>query len=622
MNTRKHILFGVTGAWLAMGAAALVAGEAAVAELVGGLKSPDDSARLKAIDELGSRGARAADAVTPLAELLKDGSAKVRAHAAHSLGQIGAPAKSAASALVAAMGDLDETVRRQALGALGAIRPGPQVTVPLFAKLMEDADPGVRLRVMHVIAEAGAPAVPALSEALKNDKAAYWACLVLRDIGPAAKDAVPALADKLKDPRPEVRREVILTLAAMDDAAMAAQEPITGALGDEHTRTAATYALGRIGRIPAEAEAKIRGNIASDDKMLSTTSLWALARVHPEDRDLRRQAGEQLIERLKDQNPFVRVAAARGLAALPPAPEIMAPIWEKALQNADETTVRHAMDALAALGAPAVPRLTDALKHEKNRAEVAFVLGQIGPPAAPATEALARLTEDKNPRVVEETVLALAKIGPGAKAAVPALVKLLGKTDEAEAHAAAYALGKIGPDAAAAAQAMRGLLKSPDASLALASAWALVQIQPASAEIAAETVPVLIKGLTATDPIARCGAAESLRTLGPAAKDAIPALQKAVTDPDESVRAAAAEAIKAIPVASSEARVEAGATATFVVTLQDGVELKLGKTAIANLPKGTRLKVIQTQDPWLGVTVEIDGQKKKGWVLQSQVGKP
>ena len=57
---------------------------------------------------------------------------------------------------------------------------------------------------------------------LKNDKAAYWACLVLREIGPAAKDAVPALVEKLKDPRPEIRREVILTLAAMDDAAMPA----------------------------------------------------------------------------------------------------------------------------------------------------------------------------------------------------------------------------------------------------------------------------------------------------------------------------------------------------------------------------------------------------------------
>ena len=97
--------------------------------------------------------------------------------------------------------------------------------------------------------------MPGLIVALKNEKAAYWACLVLREIGPAAKDAVPALAEKLRDSRPEIRREAILALAAMDDAAIPALAPIAAALGDEHTRAAATYALGRIGRIPAEAEA-------------------------------------------------------------------------------------------------------------------------------------------------------------------------------------------------------------------------------------------------------------------------------------------------------------------------------------------------------------------------------
>ena len=41
-----------------------------------------------------------------------------------------------------------------------------------------------------------------------NEKAAYWACLVLREIGPAAKDAVPALVEKLKDrvPRSAAKR--------------------------------------------------------------------------------------------------------------------------------------------------------------------------------------------------------------------------------------------------------------------------------------------------------------------------------------------------------------------------------------------------------------------------------
>ena len=72
--------------------------------------------------------------------------------------------------------------------------------------------------------------MPGLIYALNNDKAAYWACLVLREIGPAAKDAVPALVEKLKDPRPEIRREVILTLAAMEEAAEPGRAAIAAAL--------------------------------------------------------------------------------------------------------------------------------------------------------------------------------------------------------------------------------------------------------------------------------------------------------------------------------------------------------------------------------------------------------
>ncbi len=49
---------------------------------------------------------------------------------------------------------------------------------------------------------------------------------------------------------------------------------------------------------------------------------------------------------------FVRVAAARALAALPPAPEITAPIWEKAMKDADETTMRACHGRLGRSGGP------------------------------------------------------------------------------------------------------------------------------------------------------------------------------------------------------------------------------------------------------------------------------
>ena len=400
---------------------------------------------------------------------------------------------------------------------------------------------------------------------------------------------MPALAEKLKDPQPAIRREAVLALAVMDEAAGSAVPQIAGLLSDEHVRTAATYALGRIGRIPAEAEPAIRANAKSADKLLSTTSLWALARVHPEDKPLRQEVTERLVEGIKDANPTVRAAAARALAALPPAPEIVIPIMEKALQGADPTTVHHALDTLAAFGAQAVPRLIEALKHESLRAQVASVLGQIGPPAAPATAALANLLGDKHPHVATEAAMALAKIGPGASAAVPALVKAIEQPESEVAHACAFALGKIGPGAAAAEAALVKAVDGKDQLLALVSAWALVQIRPGSAEVAAKVVPVLTAGLSSPLPKAREAAAEALEAI----RHATP---KAAHDAAGSLR-----------------------RGSFVVTVGESVTMRAGRDVVARLPKGTQLRVLEVRDPWVGVQMEVDGKPKTGWVLQKEV---
>jgi HEAT repeat protein len=543
------------GPFLALSGLIMLAGTASqatdlsVKELIGLLRSSDAAARLQAIDQLGGRGANAAEAVVPLTALLKDPSADVRARAARSLGEIGAPAKPAAPELTALLKDDDPLVRRQVVKALVAIRPGPKVMIPLFIKLMHDSDPGVQVRVLNAVSEAGEAAVPGLINALKNDAVAYWACVVLREIGPAGKAAVPALAEKLQDPRPDIRLQALLALGAMKEAALPVVPQIAAALGDEQARTAATFVLGELGSIPASAEQTIRSNAKSNDRFLSTVSLWALARVHPEDKDLRRQATEQLVARLTDQDPFVRVAAARALAALPPAPEITIPIWERAMKGADATTVRYALDALASLGAPAVPRLVDILeKHQELRVEAAYTLGQMGPVAAAATDALAKLIADKDVNLATEATLALGKIGPAAKSAVPALCAALQQKGETNAHAIILALGEIGPQAAVAEPLVLKAMDSKDRSLAVIAARTLTQIQPpsSSSQTAAKAVPVLVAGLGDPLPETRKAAAESLAALGPLAREAAPALEKASKDDVKAVREAAVKALKSI----------------------------------------------------------------------------
>ena len=144
-----------------------------------------------------------------------------------------------------------------------------------------------------MLTEAGKEAVPFLIEALKNEKTAYWACLVINQIGPDAKDAVPGLAALLADKDLLIRREAMMALAEIGPAAAAAVPQLIKALDDKMTCVSATYALGKIGKATAEAEAKIRKNVESADEVLSVGSIWTLARLHPEDKKLVREADRE-----------------------------------------------------------------------------------------------------------------------------------------------------------------------------------------------------------------------------------------------------------------------------------------------------------------------------------------
>jgi HEAT repeat protein len=78
------------------------AAERGVEDLIGALKSPKAAVRVKAIDQLGFLGKKAAPAVPALARLLKDESEVVRAHAADCLSEIGRVDRQAALAAVPA----------------------------------------------------------------------------------------------------------------------------------------------------------------------------------------------------------------------------------------------------------------------------------------------------------------------------------------------------------------------------------------------------------------------------------------------------------------------------------------------------------------------------------------
>lgn len=522
------------------------AAEPSVADLIRSLKTADTASQIEALVALEAKGPEGAEAVPALARLLKSESVDVRAHAAETLGAIGAAAKPAAKGLAGlAAGDKEPVVRREAIEALASIRPGPKVMLPILADLLKDPDPTIRARVLSAVAERGAAAKDLLLAALQNKETAYWACLVVSELGPKLPEAVPTLTALLDSEDDAVQREAALALAAIGEAAASAAPKLETMIDDPLDSIASIYALASIGKISPEAKSKLDVKAEKGQPFEKTVSAWALARLHPGDERFVRRAVTLLVASFQSDDPQVRRAAAKGLESLDGKPEIVRPIMLEALKNADEKTLVAMLDAMATLGPEIVPRLVSALEIEAARPYVCYILGQLGPDAAPAVDGLIKVLQDKNPDTRHEAIMALAEIGPAAKSAVPALAAAL-KSDEKDRFAAAYALGRIGPDAVDAEPLLLALLGGDDQTLALISAWALAHIHPECPTCCEKAVPVLIAGLGDDEARFRKEAAEGLRCFGKGAERAGEALKKALNDPDADVRKAVAEALKSL----------------------------------------------------------------------------
>jgi len=530
------------------------AGNATAAEgtdLLEAVNSGEAQARIAAIDQLGEEGAEIEGAVAALVAQLDDESPEIRAHAARALGEIGPPAKEAAEPLAQLIFGENAMVRREATRAYRDIRPGPEVSIPLFARLFEEAEPEVRVHVMDALAEAGKAAVPAMVRALQSPEVAYWACLVLHEIGPEAAGAVPALCEVARtDDRPDVRREAVLALAAIGPNAAAAVPVLTGLLKEEAPGLtgAVVYALGSIGRAAKSAEPKVIAIAEAEDAspFLKTVCLWTRARMNPSDDELVREVIPDLVAALAAPEQQLREAAAQALLDLEPPREIVKPEIDKVLAKGDPAVLETMLSALATLGEKAVPRAIEAVEDPETRLRAAALIRRIGPAAKEAVPALAEALSDEDPIVRSEVLFALGAIGPDAAEAVPQITKALDDEEVKVAYAACYALGQIGPSAMEAKPALHEAMESEDEFLPMAAAWAVAQIHPDCPETAPKSVPLLIKALDEPDAMTRIHACESLECLGPLAKDAVEGLDKLSEDEHEAVREAAAKALEAI----------------------------------------------------------------------------
>jgi HEAT repeat protein len=405
------------------------------------------------------------DHVRQLVKALGGADADARKRSAAALADLGPDAREALPALLKMLRSPDEPEdgRKEAERALGEIGTPPREQMPALLEALQDGQSTpARVYAAAALGKLGAdtgPAVAALVKALKDDTPAVRrnAAAALGRVGLSARsDAYPALLALLEDRDDEVRRTAVGALVQLGRPAPAELPALKRMLLSQSfgSRESRVYAAAALSEFGSDAVPPLLGTLSTDpdpDVLMMACSALGQAGVKTPEVT---QALSRALDR--DEKP-VRVAAAAAIGQLGLEPATLAAVL-KALGKKDPECHRAIAAALPPLGAlvPDPPRLNlpkeavaevkPALASEQPaaRAVAAYLLGTLGPDAAPAVPDLRKaLAREKNEAVQREMACALAEVGPAARDAVAELTDLVGDPTGAKVPQTCAALALV-----------------------------------------------------------------------------------------------------------------------------------------------------------------------------------
>ncbi|MEW4452843.1 HEAT repeat domain-containing protein [Bremerella sp. JC817] len=517
----------------------------AIPALTAALDSDDEELQRRAARAIAQFGKEASSATPVLVKLLDSPLPKVRAYAAYAIGKIDTGSNKVVPQLIKLITDEDAMVRHEALEAMLEMDVDPNVSLPILVKVLENAEPAMVLPVLTEMAEKGEKALPRLKMALKNPKAAYWACLVAAEMGKTAAPVVPELAAVLDNADAETRMHALIALGEIGPESKPALDRVIKTLDSDPVpavKYSAAFALAAME--DQKASDALQKAAEGEDAFLTLMSYYALAKLHPEDKQKMATAATFLVEAMKNENPNVRAAAARCLANLGAPSSVVQPIIADALNDADPRVVVNITDAIVKMGPQILPKVAKGLQDEKMRWVSVTIIRRWGEAAPEAVAPLAEaLTASDDPQFQAELLMTLGAIGEKSAGALEAITPFLKSDSRTLQLDALYALGRIGNGAVSAKADVMPLLTSEDGFTEFAAAWSLAHIAPEDEDVATKAIPVLVKHLNdTTQDYIPSEAAQALAMFGVKAKSALPQLKAAADAGNE----AAAEAIKAI----------------------------------------------------------------------------
>jgi HEAT repeat protein len=387
----------------------------------------------------------------------------------------------------------------------------------------------------EALAKIGKASIPALTDALKSDKADIRARAV-QTLGKIGADAVPVLVDALGDKNVDVRRSAALALAPLRISdkmvvlglAHAVHDP------DQSVRQQSLQALQLLGAGAKLAAPKLVAALKDSDGQNRVKILFVLQNIGEAEEHIVPAAADLL----KDGNVGVRQAAvnllgSQGNKALPHL--------ITALKDTDQNVRFSAVNALQRIPGDikdALPALVPMLKDGTpfQRRSVVLALGRVGEPAVPT---LIGLLKEPDNFTRGAAVQALQMVGPNAKKAVPILSDMVLQDSYVLARRnAVAAIAAIEPDKLN--DVFARVKKSNDQNVRLTAYQALyfrVGKKGVAAALPAKiALPHLIDATKDSFANIRLIGVQGLASLGADAKDAVPAVTALLDDPDQRVR--------------------------------------------------------------------------------------
>lgn len=435
-------------------------------------------------------------------EQLLNGELEDQRDAARELGELGIAHESVISALNKSLKSRDYQIRGNSMVSLALFASDSLPATDNLINCLNDGDQP-QYRAAYALGRIGVEAFPRIHDELKrtsSDKMRVGLIQALGWMGPAAEPAIPTLIHFLDD--------------------------------DDSIAHHAMESLWKIGSLSVPALIQATNSVSAK---VRSRALRAISQI----RDAQSQI-DKIVDRFDDPSPQVRVAAINAFGQLT---EDNVQAVERLLTSLKDSDVAVRDAAVSAIVRKrksrhtTVPQLIQQLDSQEAGIEtLAFLLGQIGPNAAPATTSIINAMGESN-ATDDALADALGKIGPSTIDAM--LAAIAEKRLEFETLRPAIQF----MNDAATSKLVKNL-SNDDESIQAASAKLIGMNQIASDEV----VQALIERLDSSSDTVRIACAIGLGQLGKSANAAEQKLHAALKAENSELQAAALDALFQIGV--------------------------------------------------------------------------